>query len=74
MLLDKYFLFAIIWLIEKCIFDNCLRAEKGVIDKGKLFERIGRKITGLFNGSWITEVILRLVIAHSFEGKNGLFC
>jgi len=44
-----------------------------MIDKGKLFERIGRKTTDLLNSSWVTEVISRLAIAHSLEGKNGLF-
>jgi len=44
-----------------------------MIDKGKLFERIGRKNTDLLNSSWVTEVISRLAIAHSLERKNGLF-
>ena len=34
-----------------------LRTKKDVTDKGKLFERIGRKATGLLNGGWVTEVI-----------------
>ena len=35
---------------------------------------MGRKTTGLLNGSWVTEVISGVAIAHSFEGENGLFC
>jgi len=43
-------------------------------DKGKLFERIGRKTTGLLNGSWVTEVISGVAIAHSFRiERMGFF-
>jgi hypothetical protein len=43
--------------VENRAFDNCSRAKKDIIDKGKLFERIGRKTTGLLNGGWVTEII-----------------
>ena len=35
-----------------------LIANKDVTDKGKLFERIGRKTTGVLNDSWVAEVTL----------------
>jgi len=38
------------WLLVNWILGRCPRA-KDVTDKGKLFERIGRKTTGLLNGS-----------------------
>jgi len=60
-------------VVESWTFDNCSRVKKDIIGKGKLFERIGHKTTGFLNGSWVTEVISRVAIAHSFEGKNGLF-
>jgi len=34
---------------------------------------MGRKITGHLNGGWITEIISRLAIAHSFESKEWAF-
>jgi len=60
-------------VVENWTFDSCSRAKKDIIGKGKLFERMGHKTTDLLNGSWVTEVIFRVVTAHSFEGKNGLF-
>ena len=60
-------------MVVNWIFDNCSKAKKDVTDKGKPFGRTGRKTTGLLNGSWVTEVMSRVAIAHSFEGKNGLF-
>jgi len=47
--------------------------QSAVTDKGKLFERIGRKITDLLNGGWVAEVTPSAASAHSFETKNGLF-
>ena len=44
-----------------------------MVDKGKLFERIGRKTTDLLSSGWVVEVIFRVAKAHSFEGRNGLF-
>ena len=60
-------------MVKKQTFDNCSRVEKDIVDKGKLFERIGRKTTGLYNGSWVTEIISGVVTVHSFEVENGLF-
>jgi len=40
---------------------------KDITDKGKLFERIGRKTTDLLNGGWVTEVMLWFRKAYFFE-------
>ena len=45
----------------------------GMTDKGKPFERMGRKTTDLSNGGWVAELISRISSAHSFEVKTGLF-
>ncbi len=45
----------------------------GMTDKGKPFERMGRKTTDLSNGGWVAELISRISLAHSFEVKTGLF-
>jgi len=45
------------WLVGEWIFDSSSRVENDITDKGKLFERIGRKTTGLLNGGWVTEII-----------------
>ena len=60
-------------LVVNGMVGSCWRVKKDVTDKGELFERIGRKTTGLLNGGMVTEVISRVGIAHSFEGKNGFF-
>jgi len=43
-------------LAKNWTFDNFQELKKDIIDKGKLFERMGRKATGLLNGGWVTEV------------------
>ena len=45
----------------------------GTTDKGKPFERMGRKTTDLSNGGWVAELRSRISLAHSFEVKTGLF-
>ena len=45
----------------------------GITDKGKPFERMGRKTTDLSNGGWVAELRSRISLAHSFEVKTGLF-
>ena len=45
----------------------------GMTDKGKPFERMGRKTTDLSNGGWVAELRSRISLAHSFEVKTGLF-
>ena len=59
---------------RKLPFDNYAIGTKDMIDKGKLFERMGRKTTGLSNGGWVTEVIYRVAIAHSFRIEKMGFC
>jgi len=42
-------------------------------DKGKPFERMGRKTTGLFNGSWVAELTSPNFLSPFFERKDWAF-
>ena len=63
----------ILELLKNSFFDSRLSPYRDVTDKGKPFERMGRKTSDLSHGGWVTEVASRVVLAHSFEGKNGFF-
>lgn len=68
-LLFPFFLPVLSWLQGSFFANGSI--SKGLTDKGKPFERVGRKTTDLFNGGWVTEV--KSHFAHSFVAKSGLF-
>ena len=65
-----YQCFLLLWLDWLFLISSSLT---GITDKGKPFERMGRKTTDLSNGRWVTELRSRISPAHSFEVKIGLF-
>ena len=64
------FFLVLLWLDWLFLISSSLT---GITDKGKPFERMGRKTTDLSNGRWVTELTSRISPAHSFEVKIGLF-